>query len=151
MGLIRWMFVEKPVDEITVATVEKKFGVRFPSDYRECVQKYNGGYPKPQKFDFDNGTQGVFNDLISFTDEVLNIQMFFDFKDDPCTMRIVPFGRDPFGNLLCFDFRNSLDKPQIVFYDHEEKIEDAITPICTSFTELLERMYSLEENKDNGG
>ncbi|OAB38861.1 hypothetical protein PGLA_19575 [Paenibacillus glacialis] len=144
MGVSRWLFVDGPVEENIMNTVEKSFGVSFLSDYKECVIKFNGGYPEPNKFDFDNGIQGVFNDLISFTNEDLNIQMFYNFNLDTFTRGIVPFARDPFGNLLCFDYRESKKEPQIIFYNHEES--DFVL-ICNSFTELLGRMYSIEDEE----
>ncbi|OPH46700.1 hypothetical protein BC351_14540 [Paenibacillus ferrarius] len=144
MGLKKWIFVEESVDDATIVLVEQLFEVTFPQDYKDCIKKFNGGYPEPNIFDYNNGAQGVFNDLISFTNSELNIKMFHDIAKDSINKEIIPFGRDPFGNLICFDYRYSKKIPYVIFYDHEEVGEEAITPICETFTELLNRLYSIE-------
>lgn len=144
MGVETWIFVEESIDEATFRSVESTMGVTYPKDYEECVKRYNGGYPKPNKFDLYNGVQAVFMGLISFTNENLNIKMFFDFAEESSIEGLVPFGKDPFGNLLCFDYRSNKESPQVVFFDHEERGEEAIIPICNTFTELLNGLYSIE-------
>ncbi|MFF2484323.1 SMI1/KNR4 family protein [Paenibacillus sp. NPDC058071] len=144
MGLTKWIYAEEPVDDATIVSVEQLFKVTFPQDYKDCIKKYNGSYPVPDIFDYDNGGQGVFNDLISFTNSDMNITMFKYFAEDSFTKGIIPFGRDPFGNLICFDYRHTKEAPLIVFYDHEEEGEAAITQICETFSELLNRLYSIE-------
>ncbi|APQ60695.1 hypothetical protein PPOLYM_01951 [Paenibacillus polymyxa] len=144
MGLKKWLFAEGPVDDATIAATEQLFQVTFPQDYKECVKNFNGGYPVPNNFDYDNDAQGVFNDLISFTNSELNITMFREFAQDSFTKGIIPFGRDPFGNLLGFDYRFNKEVPLIIFFDHEEIGEEAITPVCDTFTELLDKLYSIE-------
>ncbi|CJH30980.1 SMI1 / KNR4 family [Streptococcus pneumoniae] len=49
--------------------------------------------------------------------------------------KVYPFARDPFGNLLCFDYRNNPQSPTVVFWDHEEEeMEESIYPVCSSVT-----------------
>lgn len=132
--MVKWLYTEQQVERDIIQNVEQKFGVKFPSEYIDCVMNFNGGYPEPNMFNCDNGIQGVFNDLISFTNEDLNISMFYDFLDEPLTKGIVPFGRDPFGNLLGFDYRGLQSNPTIVFFDQEES---EIYPVCNTFGELL--------------
>lgn len=85
---------------------------------------FNGGYPEPNLFEYDNEAQGIFNDLISFTNPDLNMSMIYEYSKEELPERIVPFGRDPFGNFLCFDYRSMQENPTIVFYDHESEVED---------------------------
>lgn len=138
MGLIKWIFTEEPLDEIKIGEVENSFGFNLPDDYKQCIMKKNGGFPEPNNFDCDDGRiEAVFNNLISFTNKDLNIKMFYEFS----SQKLIPFAKDPFGNLLCFDYRYNEKSPKIVFYDCEET---TITPVCDSFTDLLERLYALE-------
>lgn len=140
MGLIKWIFTEGPLEEIKIDEVEKSFGFNLPDDYKQCIMENNGGFPEPNIFDCDDGRiEAVFNNLISYTNKDLNIKMFTEFS----FQKIFPFAKDPFGNLLCFDYRFNEKLPVIVFYDCEERI---ITPVCDSFTDLLERLYALENN-----
>jgi len=146
VGLNKWTFTEDIVSDELISEVEKKYGIVFPKDYKECVKQYNGGYPEPNVFDYDDGIQGVFNDLISFTNTEMNMFMFYDFLNEELPQGIVPFGRDPFGNLLCFDYRYNTTNPSIVFFDHEDDEEnDVIFYVTDSYTDLLERLYSLED------
>ncbi|WP_269083708.1 SMI1/KNR4 family protein [Peribacillus butanolivorans] len=94
MGLKKWLFVEeeKP-DESVIASIEKAFDIEYPDDYKICVMKYNGGFPEPNIFNFSEGQQGVFNDLISFTDNDINIEMFYERFSGPTLKGIVPFAR----------------------------------------------------------
>ncbi|MGC6769363.1 SMI1/KNR4 family protein [Enterococcus sp. LJL51] len=54
---------------------------------------------------------------------------------------ILPFGRDPGGNMICFDYRSG-DNQIVVFGDYEVagggELERAISPICNTFTNLFE-------------
>lgn len=92
----------------------------------------------------NDGEQGVLINLLSFTNDNLNITMFYDFEEETSIAGLVPIARDPFGNLLCFDYRLKVQSPEIIFYDHEEIGEDAIIPVCSTFTELLNGLYSAE-------
>ncbi|MGE7186632.1 SMI1/KNR4 family protein [Peribacillus sp. NPDC006672] len=145
MGLKKWLFVEeeKP-DESVIASIEKAFDIEYPDDYKICVMKYNGGFPEPNIFNFSEGQQGVFNDLISFTDNDINIEMFYERFSGPTLKGIVPFARDPFGNYLCFDYRNNHSSPKIVFLNHEE---ETLLLVCDTFNDLLKQLYSLEDTK----
>lgn len=140
MGLIKWIFTEEPLEEIKIVEAEKSFGFNLPDDYKQCIMENNGGFPEPNIFDCDEGRiEAVFNNLISFTNKDLNIKMFSEFS----SQKLIPFAKAPFGNLLCFDYRYNEKLPVIVFCDCEETI---ITPVCDSFTDLLERLYALENN-----
>lgn len=112
MGLIKWIFTEGPLEEIKIDEVEKSFGFNLPDDYKQCVIENNGGFPEPNIFDCDDGRiEAVFNNLISYTNKDLNIKMFTEFL----SQKIFPFAKDPFGNLLCFDYRYNEKLPVIVF------------------------------------
>jgi SMI1-KNR4 cell-wall len=140
MGLINWLYTEEPIDEKKIAEVEELFGFNLPDDYKQCVINNNGGFPEPNIFDCDDGRiEVVFNNLISFTNEDMNIKMFYEFS----LQKLIPFARDPFGNLLCFDYRYNEKAPKVVFFDSEEE-ETTITPVCDSFTDLINRLYVME-------
>lgn len=142
MGIVRWLFVDETISESKINEIEKLFGMKFPSDYRKCIMDNNGGFPEPNVFDCDDGTiEVVFNHLISFTNEDENIEMYQEFS----SKKLFPFARDPFGHLLCFDYRESQLSPEVVFYDYNEMSGSVTNRICQSFTDLIERLYSLNE------
>lgn len=81
MGFIKWVYSEEPIDEKKIVEVEKLYGFKLPDDYKLCVLNNNGGYPAPNFFDCDDGRiEAVFNNLISFTNDDININMFYEFS-----------------------------------------------------------------------
>ncbi|MWC31272.1 SMI1/KNR4 family protein [Paenibacillus sp. MMS18-CY102] len=144
MRRITWLFTDEAIDEKAISAVEKSFRVRFPDDYRECVKKYNGGYPEPNVYDINADEGGaVFDCLLSFTNKDANIEVIYDVT--PLPEGIIPFARDPFGGLICFNYRNTKDSPTVVFYDQESVNDDKIKLICGTFSELIDRLYSDED------
>lgn len=140
MAVEKWLFTE-PLLEEEITEIEKIYGVMLPSDYKQCIKENNGGFPEPNIFDCDDGsTEMVFNNLISFTDENVNIRMFHEFT----SQSLFPFAQDPFGNLICFDYKESNKSPKVVYLNFEENKEFTITSVCDSFTVLLDRLYYLK-------
>jgi cell wall assembly regulator SMI1 len=145
--MIKWMQTEGTLDDSVIHSMENRFGVIFPEDYKACVKLHNGGYPSPDSFGGEDGDSMVFNNLISFTDDYLNMGMFVEeFKED----RVLPFARDPFGNHICFDYRHTDRNPTIVFWDAEEGL-DFLEPVCETFTALLDQLGSNEDADTDDG
>ncbi|MDA7027418.1 SMI1/KNR4 family protein [Bacillus sp. CLL-7-23] len=144
MGRITWQQVQDPLNEQILSEVEESFGIKFPSDYKECVIRFNGGRPHPSVFNFKDGGTGEFGYLLSFTEEP-NIKMVYGLIADYLPKGVFPFATDFGGNKLCFDYRANKHSPSIVFYDHEQEEEDAIESICETFTELLDSLHYDED------
>ena len=90
----------------------------------------------------------VFNNLLSFDEEDSSnmIDTYNDVKDR-LVEKVIPFAEDPFGNLICFDYRTN-KQPTIVFWEHEKAFNDkesAIRYLCDYFTELLLMLHELQE------
>lgn len=104
---LRWICENESVETTTISKVEDIFGIEFPRDYVECIIKNNGGYPKPNRFNL-NGNEEVFNNFLSFDEEdSSNIINAYNDVKDRLIEKVIPFAEDPFGNLLCFDYRNN--------------------------------------------
>ncbi|PYE92929.1 SMI1/KNR4 family protein [Bacillus sp. 196mf] len=150
MKNITWSFMSKtPITDEEIQKAEKYFGIKFPEDFIACVKKYDGGYPRPKIFDVPGRDENVFSKLLTFDLESRNsiIQIYEDIKDRLAN-KTYPFGKDSFGNHLCFDYRNNPESPTVVFWEHEEEdIEKAIYPVCSSFTELLNSLRDLEDEE----
>ncbi|MCC2336771.1 SMI1/KNR4 family protein [Bacillus tropicus] len=149
MNNIIWSFMSKtPVTNEEIQAVEQYLNIKLPNDFVACVKKYDGGYPNPKVFDVPGQDENVFSDLLTLhiEDEYSIVQNYKSVKDR-LVAKVYPFARDPFGNLLCFDYRNSTESPTVVFWDHEEEnIEEAIYPVCSTFTELLGSLRDFEED-----
>ncbi|HHB2075694.1 TPA: SMI1/KNR4 family protein, partial [Bacillus cereus] len=123
MHNIVWVGVSnEKVTDHEIEQVEKYFNIKLPNDFIECVKKYDGGYPRPKIFDVPGQDENVFNDLLTFhiEDEYSIVKNYEDIKEELLD-NIYPFANDPFGNFLCFDYRNNSALPTIVFWDHEEE------------------------------
>ncbi|PEI85225.1 SMI1/KNR4 family protein [Bacillus pseudomycoides] len=144
MRRIKWERTHDPITEQIISEVEEKFNVIFPQDYKNCVMKYNGGHPVPNIFLFEDGGEGVFDCLLSYTNEYISITVTYDIISPYIPKGIIPFATDPFGNKICFDFRNDKHSPTIVFYDSDECDEQAIEYICNTFTNLIDSLHFSE-------
>ncbi|MCU5201634.1 MULTISPECIES: SMI1/KNR4 family protein [Bacillus cereus group] len=151
MNNIVWIGVSK--EEITdneIKQVEQHFNIKLPNDFIECVKECDGGYPRPKVFDVPGQDENVFSDLLTFhiEDEYSIVKNYEDIKDQ-LVDNVYPFANDPFGNFLCFDYRNNPTSPTIVFWDHEEEdMEKAIYPVCSTFTELLDSLRDFEDEDE---
>ena len=141
---IEWLFSHEPVSEQDITSIESLLNIKFPRDYIECAKNNHGGNPIPQIYGFVGHQEAVFNSLLSLNPKENNyILDVYDNVKDRLLSGVYPFADDPFGNLICFDYRNSDGISTVVLWDHEschENLEKAIIPICKTFTELLSKL-----------
>jgi hypothetical protein len=147
---IKWLFTKNKSNQQEIIKIEKLFNIKFPKDYIDCAVQNHSGAPSPDVYDFKNHKEAVFEWLLSLdTESTSYIVNDYNMIKDRLAVNIYPFASDPFGNYICFDYRVGKDKPpKIVFWDHEIASGDpekAISYICDSFTELLEKLYDPEE------
>jgi hypothetical protein len=138
---IQWLY-GKNIDLNEIAEVENKLNIIFPEDYKKCIIQNDGGYPALDTF-IVNGNEETFNNLLSISNV---IEVYENIKDRLIDY-IYPFAEDPFGNFLCFDYRES-NLVKIVFWEHEIAFIDknkAIYYVCNTFSELLISLYEFEE------
>ncbi|MDM5186391.1 SMI1/KNR4 family protein [Bacillus sp. DX4.1] len=167
MTKIQWDFKRDEISEEDILEVARKIGVAFPNDYIECVKINHGACPEPEVFDV-NGEERVFGSLLKYNSEsyteIYNI--YNDYKDT-LPKEIVPFGIDPAGDLICFDYKNHTENPIVVFWEHEdawkkealmksegitaEQAEEAarenVFYVAESFTEFLNKLYYDEDDE----
>lgn len=146
---VDWFTRLSSVTDKEISEVESKLGIKFPEDYKKCTKMHHGGRPRPRAFDFSARKGAVFNRLLTFNPEdSYYIPTNLDWVKDRLIDDIYPFAEDPFGNLICFDYREGKNKsPKVIFWDHEiasRESDDGIFYICDSFTELISKLYSDE-------
>lgn len=144
MSGVEWIESDGSISDEIIQHVERYFGIEFPLDYKECVKLHNGGYPEPDIFNIDEDHDAIFSNLLSFTSKDANIVEVYDISSESLPKGIFPFAKDPFGNLICFDYRDDIKSPSIVFFDHELVEEQGVFLICSTFTELLNSLYSTD-------
>lgn len=142
LNIVEWIEPDEPINDEVIQNVERYFGIIFPQDYKECVKLFNGGYPEPDVFTIEEDDDIVFSCLLSFTNEEANIVEVYEIATKYLPKGVFPFAKDPFGNLICFDYRQDTESPIITFYDKEiEDEENKLFRICDTFTELIERLH----------
>jgi hypothetical protein len=78
----------------------------FPDDYVLVTCDNHGGTPTPDTYDVDDHGEAVFGYLLSFNSNRAHyIIKTFEKVKDRLLDGIIPIANDPFGNLICFDFR----------------------------------------------
>lgn len=141
---VKWILTKGELSREAVLKVEEELGVSFPSDFVDCVLLKNGGQPIPDTFDLEGRKEAVFNSLIDLNvEESRNIIKVYNDLKNRLPESVYPFADDPFGNYLCFDYRDGKD-PSIVFWDHETSIDghnSKVSFVCSSFSELLNKLY----------
>ncbi|WP_416806531.1 MULTISPECIES: SMI1/KNR4 family protein [Bacillus amyloliquefaciens group] len=128
-----------------IEEVEEKLKIKFPTDYRDFIKDHNGCSPIDKKVVLFQNSRESINNLLSIGDPTRPIDLLstIDNVKDRLVDKIIPFATDAGGNLFCFDYRMSSQKPAIVFWDHEIAYEDkesSISYVCDSFTELMNKL-----------
>ncbi|WP_267379615.1 SMI1/KNR4 family protein [Bacillus sp. GM_Baccil_2] len=66
MSHITWINVnEKRVTGDQIKQLEQYLKIKFPNDFIECVQKYDGGYPTPDTYIIPNQDENSINNLLT--------------------------------------------------------------------------------------
>lgn len=156
---IVWNFPGEIITREEVIELEKKLEVKFPDDYILQLLENNGGIPEPNCLDFHGKKGKTFGTLLR-VDEVgnVNVNKIYEGTRDILPTTIIPIAIDGGGNYYCFDYL--VGTPVIVYLNNEECYptdditpeqlktkpleawqREAITPVCNTFTELLQMLY----------
>ena len=66
MSHITWINAnENKITNNQIKQLEQYFNIKFPNDFIECVQKYDGGYPTPDTFNIPNQDENSLNNLLT--------------------------------------------------------------------------------------
>ncbi|MEJ8553225.1 SMI1/KNR4 family protein [Tepidibacter sp. Z1-5] len=157
---VKWSYADEKISMKEIMELESVWEVKLPKDYVECATYNHGGSPEPEEFLVEDRPR-VFGCLLSYCkNSPDNILEVYNGIKERLPQNIFPFGCDPAGNYICFDYRNSKDNPCIIFWEHElgviesdyseeqlkridlkEVQENAIKPISSSFKEFLENLF----------
>lgn len=134
MSKVEWKYVSPIQNDADIDALEIKYHYALPSDLKECIVKNNAGMPNPAKFDTAKSKNMVFGGLLSFNEG--DADSVYDYVDlfllqDGRSLKMFPFGLDPFGNFYC------IKEKKVVFYDQEEERAEVIADTFTKFLEML--------------
>jgi hypothetical protein len=120
--------------------VERQWGVRLPTEYRQLVTHHQGMSPAPARFDIGRGHNSVCAMLTITRDErwdeysVLGVYESLKRYVPP---GVYPFATTPGDESLCFDYRGDCDEPTIVLVTGEGSIH----PIASTFSGFLAGLH----------
>ena len=140
-----WFSDETPISEAEIRSAAKRLKVEFPAGFIQVASKYNGGSPDRNIFDAGEREECVFEYLLKFPE---GFWEFYNAVKKRLPKNIFPFAIDPFGNAICFDYRqcDSDSGPKIVFWDHEAppESEDSICFLAESFVAFVDNsLYAI--------
>lgn len=142
---IHWEFTSPPLSDDMIRGAELLLGVKFPPDYAKCLKNYHGAQPLECEYVFEtpDGTMwGSFGILLTISPyKAENIFVCLHYTGS--VRDVIPIVADGGGNYICLDYRNDEARthPQVVYYDHEEDVEQNLFYLCDSFSELLDMLY----------
>ncbi len=134
----------------SLSIIEEEWDVVLPTSFSKIISHNNNGYSDLPVFDTDKN-QRMFSGFLNFDIgtkyDVLNT--YQDIKDR-LPRKVFPFGFDPFGNFLCFNYNEKKTNPKIVFWHHEYYIKDEnenydIELVENSFEEFIGKLYKIDK------
>ena len=127
--------------EKLVKKFEEKFNVKFESEYREFLIKYNGGETPDTSFKNGKRTESVryLYGLNSHKSIEQKLE-YFEWQEKQC----MPIGEDDFGNFYAIGISEE-NNGIIYFCDHEKGFTK--TKISVSFAEFIKKCKSKEINE----
>lgn len=143
---IVWRWPVGSATDQDIAVVEKRLGVSLPIDYVICAKLNQGAHPDRECYDFPGHKQAVFGHLLAITKVATTPTVVGTYERvrDRLLPLVFPFAQDPFGNLICFKYKNHTDEPEIAFWNHELAKSNPIQAtivVRRNFTELIESLY----------
>ncbi|ADU31960.1 SMI1/KNR4 family protein [Evansella cellulosilytica] len=134
---LEWRFVKNPATEKSLNNLENEFDILLPSTYRILMKLYNGGRPKPNKYYIQQEERVVksFLNVYPVKGGVKDVVSWLELPQ-----KVIPFANDPFGNYLCFDYRNiSYMEPTIVLWEHEKNRLVIVEQSFEAFLRMLKK------------
>lgn len=115
---------------------ERKWRLVLPTDYREFLEKYNGGIPEERSFEI-KGNQYAINRFLCvlknvnespygwYDISVVESQIGERLTDnqDLVGIEVLPIAELYAGDYICLDFRENKDAPFVCLWSHEESGE----------------------------
>jgi cell wall assembly regulator SMI1 len=126
---IRVEQTKTPLSEADIAAFEQRTGLRLPPQYRDWLLQHNGGTPKPAGFRYRHETGPYTDSCVAWFQNIgphryENLEGTIRVFRDPQEMRVpddlLPFARDPGGNLICIGLYGE-NEGKVYFWDHEEE------------------------------
>ena len=137
-----WDGCHPRLDDAALEEVQRRCGVVFPDDYRECARLCHGSRPRKNGFAFDDPEIGRMEScvgvLLSFTaDDPESIFAAHDRMRAFLPPGALPIADDGGGDFVCLNYSGKTP-PTIGYWHHGA---GRLVPLAPSFTALLGMLY----------
>ena len=138
---LTWFSDPNPAGEEDIRHAEHVLGQHFPSDFREFVKRFGGGFPDQTDFEFEDDEKGTFYAAvgqflaIGQRDEahILGWMARTEFLPDG----LVPIALGGGGDYVCLDYRNAAI-PSVVFWHHGRRgLPDEVSFVSETFSDFI--------------
>ena len=156
-----WEFGKKLKNPSDLDTIESEWGVLLPKKLKDIVIEHDHASPPNNRNIFKTklGDERCFGGFCYFNlEESGNVISDYNAIRNRLPDKVFPFAEDPGGNFICLDYKvlNVAGEPQVVFWNHEYKIEGLesgeetyeTVVVSASFEEFLNNLYGRETNED---
>jgi len=151
---VGWDRPAPPAEEAAIARVERELGFELPADYREFLERQNGGKPEPNFYNQRVTVRYLYSagptDDEYVDDLVTEARRFWsdrmtDPPEDPMDRSLLPIGENVFSNIICLRISGD-ERGAVYFRDHDiPESPEAYTRLTDSFSEFFEALRPLEE------
>jgi hypothetical protein len=117
--VVIWGRLDKPINLGIVQEIESLLKQKFPKEYVDDVLLFNGGHPKPDRFDSVKRKGYVMHRLLTLLNDPIGLINIISYIRDGIPDGIIPFGYEITGDLIYFDFKHHPETPSIVLWKHE--------------------------------
>lgn len=142
-----------PVTEEELASVEQRFGVCLPADYREAVLSVGLPWPKIALLDAIVERELDVHSLNELYSPLEIIEYTIDWRKIGMPEQLVAFASDDSGNKFCFDAdrlkEGGADGRTIWFFDHDFGTVDQIAESFDAWIAAFCDIEPLQEANDN--
>lgn len=131
MALSEWARVKPLVDKNSVDKFEEKYDLSLPEDFKKCVIENNGGRPRPNSIETEDGNEFDVKALLSYNeDDKENIYKIIDYFISVFLGKLIPFASDSAGNYYCFKNK------KVVLWTQDNDI----IFVCNSFSDFTKKL-----------
>lgn len=144
---ITWTSYEPLENDEVILELQIKYNIILPDSLVELIKEKNKGRPNCDVFDTAKIKERIFGELLSFNKYTKgSVLTYIENTKDRMSEKLIPFACDPSGDLICLDYRESLEQPSVIFWWHDtSEGEEIIEYVAKSFDEFLNKLYTPPE------
>ncbi|MGG4466560.1 SMI1/KNR4 family protein [Paenibacillus alvei] len=158
---LEWEYADSEVTENKVKSIGLDLGFQLPQDYIDCVKINGGASVFPEEFNVGQ-LERCFGSLFSFDENSSEyIVKKYEIYKSFLPQGVFAIANDPAGNLVCLDYKDNIENPIVVFWEHEnaweievlikeegltivqaeERARENIFYVAGTFTDFLDKLH----------